>query len=77
MIEIVFFVPAGVFGGHIAVILFCIKIVVTILIGKQSLPLWLKPQTDSIERYIRQQMPPPLSKDSGLKYRLVYLLNGD
>jgi len=58
-------------------ILFCIKIVDTILIGKQSLPLRLKPQTDSIARYFRQHMLPPLSLDSGLKDRLVYLLNGD
>ena len=59
------------------IILSCIKIVDTILIGKHSLPLRLKPQTDSIERYFRQQMLPPLSLDSGLKDRLVYLLNGD
>ena len=43
------------------IILSCIKIVDTILIGKHSLPLRLKPQTDSIERYFRQQMLPPLS----------------
>jgi len=59
------------------IILFCIKIADAILIDKQSLPLRLKPQTDSIEQYFRQQMLPPLSLDSGLKDRLVYLLNGD